>query len=176
MVEDRNLSTEVAQAEKVLEGPKYTGQHMDIKERESGKMSGSTSKPIVIVDYSEVRKGKLEELKTAMNELVEFVAVNEPRMIAHNIYLNEDGTRMTVFQVHPDSASAEFHMKVAGSAFPKFVEFIRMSGVDIYGKPSPDLLERMRLKAQMLGSGTVVVHEPQAGFSRFGVPVPDAPE
>lgn len=74
---------------------------------------------------------------------------------------------MTVFQVHPDSASAEFHMKVAGSAFPKFAEFIKMLGIDIYGKPGQALLERMQLKARMLGSGTVVVHEQHAGFVRF---------
>lgn len=125
------------------------------------------SKPIVIIDSSEIREGKLDDLKAAMKELVEFAMANEPKMIAYNVYLSEDGTRITVFQVHPDSASAEFHMKVAGSAFPKFAEFIKMSGIDIYGRPSQGLLERLQLKAQMLGSGIVVVHEFHAGFARF---------
>jgi hypothetical protein len=62
----------------------------------------------------------------------------------------------------------EFHMKVAGSAFRKFVELIRLSTMDIYGKPSDDLLKQMRQKVQMLGNATVVVHEPHAGFARFG--------
>jgi len=30
------------------------------------------------------------------------------------VYLNEDGTQMTVVHVHSDSASLEFHMRVAG--------------------------------------------------------------
>jgi len=125
--------------------------------------------PIMFVDSSEIREGKLEELKTAMNGLVEFVEANEPRLIAYNVYFKEDGTRMTVFHVHPDSASLEFHMKVAGPLFPKFAEFIRLLTIDVYGKPSDDLVEQMRQKAQMLGNGTVLVHELHAGFARFGV-------
>jgi quinol monooxygenase YgiN len=126
------------------------------------------SDPVVFIDSSEVREGRLEELKTAMKELVEFVRANEPRPIAYDVYFNEDGTRMTVFQVHPDSASMEFHMKVAGPAFPKLAELVRMLTMDVYGKPSVDLLEQMRKKARMLGSATVLVHELHAGFARFG--------
>jgi len=127
------------------------------------------AEPILYIDCSEVREGKLEDLKTAMNELVELVKANEPRLIAYNVYITEDGTRMTVVHVHPDSASLEFHMKVAGPLFPKFAEFIRLLTIDVYGKPSDDLVEQMRQKAQMLGNGTVLVHELHAGFARFGV-------
>lgn len=127
------------------------------------------SEPIVSVDSSEILEGKLEELKTAVKELVEFVEANEPRTVAYNVYFSEDGARMTVLQVHPDSASMEFHMKAAGPAFPKFKELIKLSTVDIYGKPSPSLLEQMRQKAQMLGNATVLVHELHASFKRFGV-------
>lgn len=126
------------------------------------------SEPIVSVDSSEVHEGKLEELQTAMKELVEFVDANEPQPIAYNVYLNGDGTRMTVVQVHPDSASMEFHMNVAGSAFPKFSELVTLSRIDIFGKPSDKLLEQMRQKAQILGDAALVVHELHAGFIRLG--------
>jgi len=127
------------------------------------------SEPIVYIDSSEIREGNLEELKKAMNELVEFVEANEPRLIAYNVYFKEDGTRMSVVHVHPDSASLEFHMKVAGPLFPKFAEFIKLLTIDVYGKPTDDLVEQMRQKAQMLGNGTVLVHDLHAGFARFGV-------
>lgn len=127
------------------------------------------SEPIVYIDSSEIREGKLEELKTSMNELVEFVEANEPRLIAYNVYFKEDGTRMTVVHVHHDSASLEFHVRVAGPLFPKFAEFIKLLTIDVYGKPSDDLVEQMRQKAQMLGNGTVLVHELHAGFARLGV-------
>lgn len=126
------------------------------------------SEPIVYIDSSEIRKGKLEELKSAINELVEFVNTNEPQLISYNFYLNEDGTRMTVVAVHPDSASMEFHIKVAGPAFRKFTEFINLSAIEVYGPLSDTLLEQLRQKAQMLGGGTVLVHKPYAGFARFG--------
>lgn len=127
------------------------------------------SDPIIYIDTSEIREGKLEELKTAINDLVEFVDANEPQAIAYNVYLNGNGTRITVVQIHPDSASLEFHMKVAGPAFPKFTEFIKLSTIEIYGKPSDNLLKQLRQKAQMLGNGTVVVHDLHAGFVRIGV-------
>lgn len=125
------------------------------------------SEPILYIDTSEIRAGKLAELKAAMNELVGFIEANEPRLIAYNVYLDEDGSRMTVVHVHHDSASLEFHMKVAGPAFPKFAQFIRLLTIDVYGKLSDDLLEQMRKKARMLGNGTVRVHELHAGFARF---------
>ena len=127
----------------------------------------SESKPIIYIDHSEVREGKLEELKTAMKDLVELVKANEPRLIAYNVYFTEDGTRMTVMHIHPDSASLEVHMKVAGPAFSKFVEFIKLLTIDVYGKPGENLLVQIQKKAQLLGNGTVVVHELQAGFARF---------
>jgi len=125
------------------------------------------SEPILYIDHSEIYAGKLEELKTAMNELVELVESNEPQIIAYNVYFNEDGTRITVVHVHADSASLAFHMKVAGPAFPKFAQFVKLLSIDVYGKLTDDLLEQVRRKAQMLGNGTVVVHRLHAGVARF---------
>jgi hypothetical protein len=126
------------------------------------------SEPIVFIDSSEIREGKLDELKAAIADLVEFVETSEPHPIAYNVYLNEAGTRMTVVQIHPDSASVEFHMEVAGPAFTRFVELIELSTMDVYGKPSDALLEQLRQKVRMLGTATVIVHELHAGFARFG--------
>ena len=126
------------------------------------------SEPLVFVDTSEVREGKLEELKTVIKDLAEFVRVNEPRPILYNVYLSEDGTRMTVIQAHPDSASMEYHMKLAGPVFTRFVELIKMSSLDVYGAPSDELREQMRQKALMLGAGGLTVHELAGGFERLG--------
>jgi len=123
---------------------------------------------IVIVDSSEILAGKLEVLKAAMKGLAEFVETNEPRPLAYDVYLAGDGTRVTVLQVHPDSASAELHMQVAAPAFPGFSELLRLLHFDVYGKPSDALLERLREKARMLGGATLAVHELHAGFARFG--------
>ena len=127
------------------------------------------SAPIVYIDRSDVREGKLSELKAAIKELADFVESHVPRSMAYSVYLNEDESRMTVVQVHPDSASLEFHIEVAGPAFRKFKDLIRLSTMDIYGEPSEQLRLRLLEKARMLGSGTVTVHNRRAGFSRLQV-------
>jgi hypothetical protein len=50
------------------------------------------SQPIVYVDTSEVRPGRLEGLKAAMNDLARFVQANEPHLLAYNVYFTGDGT------------------------------------------------------------------------------------
>ncbi|HEX2432844.1 MAG TPA: hypothetical protein VHI55_02735 [Gaiellaceae bacterium] len=74
------------------------------------------SDAIVYVDSSEVREGALDELKAGLEELAEFIEANEPRLIAYNIYFSDDGTKMTVVNVHPDSASLEVPHGGGGAA------------------------------------------------------------
>jgi len=125
------------------------------------------SEPIVSIDVSEVREGMLEDLKALMKELVEFVAANEPRPIAYQIFLDQAGSMMTVIQVHPDSASMEGHMEVAASLFRRFSDLLTLLRIDIYGEPSDELVRRMREKGRMLGDAPVAVHRLHAGFTRF---------
>lgn len=127
----------------------------------------STAEPIVAIDSSEIREGKIDELKTGLAELVEFVEANEPEPIAYSIYIDEAGSRMTVVQIHPSSESMEVHMKLAGPIFQKFTELVVLSRIDFYGTPSDALLEQMRQKAEMLGNARLVVNELHAGFARF---------
>ena len=125
------------------------------------------SEPVISIDTSLIRDGRLDELKKAVAELVEFVRSNEPRPIIYEVYVDQTGSRMTVVQVHPDSASMEYHMTVAGPAFAGFAELVTLSTLDVYGKPSEELLELLRRKVQMLGDATVTVHDLQAGFARI---------
>jgi len=125
------------------------------------------SEPVITLDTSLIHVGRLDELKRAVAELVEFVRSNEPRPIVYEVFLDDTGSRMTVVQVHPDSASMENHMTVAGPAFAGFAELVTLSTLDVYGKPSEELLELLRRKVQMLGEATVTVHDLAAGFARI---------
>ena len=133
------------------------------------------SDPLVVIDSSEIREGKLEELKSALFELAEFVEANEAAPLAYNIYFDEGDTRMTVVQVHPDSESLELHMNLAGPLFRKFTNLVDLSRVDFYGRPSEAVLAAMREKARLLGNAPVVVHELHAGFARYGPAEPAEP-
>ena len=62
---------------------------------------------------------------------------------------------MSVLHINPDSASLEFHLKVAGPKFPPIGEFVRLLSIDVYGRPGNGLVEGLRQKAKLLGSGRV---------------------
>ena len=124
--------------------------------------------PIVFVDTSEIREGKLEELRRAVAELAEFVEANETETISYQVFFSDDDRQMTVLQVHPDSASMARHMEIAGPVFAKFADLLVLRTIDIYGSPSEKVLEQLRRKAEVLGTATVAVHDRQAGFTRFG--------
>ena len=125
--------------------------------------------PLIFIDVSEIVPGKLEDAKAAFKELAAFVEANEPRAISYNVFFNADETVVTVVQVHPDSASMEFHVSVGAELFKKFAGLLTMRKMAIYGETSTELLEAMRAKAAMLGAGGVEVHDLHAGFSRLSI-------
>ena len=92
--------------------------------------------PVVIIDSSRVREGMLEDLRASMADLVQFAESREPRTIAYAVYLNDESSIMTVLQVHPDSASAEFHMDVAA---PVFRTLSRQLEAHVFAKNVHDL-------------------------------------
>ena len=123
--------------------------------------------PIVVIDTSTIRQGKLDEVKAAVDELVAFVEENEADVISYQIYVDGDGGQMTVLQIHPSSRSMELHMEMASPVFRRFRGLLELARVDFYGQPSDGLLEQMRKKAKMLGDAPVVVNNLHAGFSRL---------
>jgi hypothetical protein len=125
------------------------------------------SSPILVVDSSDIREGKLDEVKAGVEELVAFVEANEAEPLAYDIYFDEAGTLMTVVQIHPDSASLERHLTVAGPMFRRFADLLTLARVDVYGGASEAALEQIRGKAQLLGKAPVLVHELHSGFTRY---------
>ena len=124
------------------------------------------SDAILYLDTSDVREGALEELTSAVERLVEFVKTNEPRLIAYNVYFTDDGTGMTVVSVHPDAASLEYHLEVAGPLFREFVELVTLSSIQIFGQPSEVALRQAHEKSRLLGGAPVRVESLHAGFTR----------
>jgi quinol monooxygenase YgiN len=114
-----------------------------------------------------IREGKRQDFKQQWRELLEVVEAKEPRLIAFNAYVNEDGTELTVVQVHSDADSMVFHMQVArdhiSQAYQSVLEKTRR--IDVYGKPSDAVLEMIR---QLAGSGVplTVKADHLGGFTR----------
>lgn len=124
--------------------------------------------PIVYIDRSTIRPGKVEEVRRKIEDLVAFVDEREPQLLHYGFYLDEEESRMTVVAVHPDTASVELHMDVGAEAFRGFADLIEMEGIEVYGEASERMLDQLDAKARALGeSGRVVVDGLHAGFSRL---------
>jgi len=121
---------------------------------------------LVIVDTSRVAPDRLAEVEAAFRDLAAFVETNEPRAIAYQVHIDVSRSEVTVVQVHPDAASAESHMTVAGPRFAPFASLLRLQRIDVYGTPTHGLLGLLRHKAELLGGATLEVHPLISGFVR----------
>jgi hypothetical protein len=124
--------------------------------------------PIVYIDHSDIREGKLQEVRARVHELVEFVDAQEPQLLAYGAFIDEEGGSMTVVAIHPDSSSLELHMEIGRPVFRTFTELIDLRTIEVYGRPGDKVLRQLQRKVEMLGgNGSVIVHEQHAGFTRF---------
>lgn len=80
--------------------------------------------PFIYIGTTTIKPGKLDVARKRLAELVDFVETNEPQMIAFHCYLDEEGSKLTVVQVHPDSASMEFHLQVNAKHFATAFDYL----------------------------------------------------
>jgi hypothetical protein len=103
------------------------------------------SEPLILLSTFRVKEGKLEDLKRYYSKNIEFFKANEPRLIAFHGFLNEDGTEMTSIQVHLDTGSMDFHMKMLTDnweeRFSEYGQLLEVVKVEYYGRPPQSALE-----------------------------------
>lgn len=103
------------------------------------------SEPLIVISTFRVKEGKLEDLKQYYRKILEIVEANESQLIAFHGFLNEDGTEMTSIQVHPDTASLDFHMQVLrdnwDETFSEYGQILEVISVEYYGTPPESALE-----------------------------------
>ena len=128
-------------------------------------MSGA----FIYVGTARIKPGKLGEARKNLAELVDFVETNEPRMIAFHLFLDEEGSTLTIVQVHPDSASMEFHMQVNAKHFATAWDFIEaIESEQYYGAISDALAtELAKWDDPAVAVTRLPVHE--GGFTRTNV-------
>ena len=125
-------------------------------------MSGA----FVYVGTTTIKDGKEEDARKHLAEIVDFVETNEPRMIAFHAYFDDEGMKASVVQVHPDSASMEFHMKVISEHLGGAFDYIdTILSEQYYGPMSESLAQTL---SQWETPGVAVTKMPvhEAGFTR----------
>jgi hypothetical protein len=100
------------------------------------------TEPFVFIGTYTIKEGKVEEFKRYWPQFVDFVEESEPRLIAFNAYVDEEGNEVGIVQVHPDVDSMEFHMKLIREHVEHaFGEFLAGTvGTQIYGAITDDTL------------------------------------
>ena len=127
------------------------------------------AEPFIYIGTTTIKPGKLDEARKRIAELVDFVETNEPRMIAFHCYLDEEGNRLTVVQVHPDSASMEFHMQVNAKHFTTAFDYLdEQISEQYYGRMSEALAAEL---AKWDEPNVAVTRMPshEGGFTRTNV-------
>ena len=132
-----------------------------------GDEGGEMGQPFIFIGTHRLQDGKLPAFREALARLAEVVEANEPRMIAFNGYANEEGTEVSVVQVHPDAESMAFHMQVVRehitSAYEELLD--ETTSIQVFGT----LDETTRgMMEHLAGSGVPITVKPEllAGFTR----------
>lgn len=124
------------------------------------------SGPLINVFSYTIKPGNREEARKRIAELVDFVETNEPRLIAFHVYLDQEGDTLSIVQIHPDSASMEFHLQVNAKHFATSFDWLDTQlDQQIFGPISDALATEL---AKWDESFT---HQPvhEAGFTRTTV-------
>jgi quinol monooxygenase YgiN len=122
--------------------------------------------PFVYVGTWTIKPGQFEEARKWLAEHVEFIETNEPRLIAFHVYFDQEGRTASVVQVHPDSASMEFHMQLIAEHLTGAFDYIdAIVSEQYYGPMSGSLAETL---AAWETPGVAVTKMPvhEGGFTR----------
>jgi hypothetical protein len=103
------------------------------------------SGPFVYVGTWTLKEDKADEGRKYLEEHCALVEANEPRLIAFHLYFDDEGRNAGVVQIHPDSASMEFHMKVISEHLGNAFNYIdHVTSEQYFGAASDDLRETLR--------------------------------
>jgi hypothetical protein len=126
----------------------------------------------IFIATNRVREGKFEAEKKRVPGWIDYIAANEPRLIAFHEFVNDDGTEVEYVQVHPDTDSFEHHLGVVEQSGRTYAETLDgTTSIRIYGTPTPAILEML---GQATGAGVPVTIFPEhlGGFTRQIEPIP----
>jgi hypothetical protein len=128
-------------------------------------MVPSMTTPFVLITTHRIKPGRLDELVTATRDYNDFVEANEPLVHAHVAYVDETRDEISLVQVHPDAASADNHLRIAGEHIGRGVELTETVAITVYGEPGPAVRQALEHNAE---AGATVTVKPArlAGFLR----------
>ena len=99
------------------------------------------SAPFIIKTVSRIHDGKAAAYRPLAEEICRLAEEREPRLLAFNIFVNEDQNSEVVVQHHPDAESMQHHLDVLGAEVRDTANFTDFESLEIYGQPNQAILE-----------------------------------
>lgn len=111
------------------------------------------SEPLIFVFNVTLKEGTFDDYSSYLGELIEFVESNEPRLLALEVYANDEGSEVSHVFIHPDAESEDFHYEIAAEKVKEGGQYYAGLAVDVYGRPSDAILQQLK---QLADSGVPV--------------------
>jgi hypothetical protein len=123
------------------------------------------SEPIIFVSRNRIKAGVAEEFRKYYQSSIQPIFDSKPGTLAQLGYENEEGTEFIVIRVFPNADALDQQIRGADERSKKTYEYIEPTAIEIFGKPNPATLEKMK---KIAGSGIMVSISPSyvGGFIR----------
>ncbi|PKN88460.1 MAG: hypothetical protein CVU46_00815 [Chloroflexi bacterium HGW-Chloroflexi-8] len=109
--------------------------------------------PIIFISRNKIREGKASEFRKHYQESIQATFLDKQDTLVQLAFENEETTEFTVIRVFPDATALDSQILGADERSKKTYTFIEPISIEIFGKPNPVTLEKMK---KIAGSGIKV--------------------
>ena len=124
--------------------------------------------PIVFVSRSRVKDGQLEGFREFVRDGARALDVEKPGTVLFLVYLDASGTEASIVHAFPDADAMDAHLQGVDERSGAADAFIETTGYEIYGTPSPRVLEAMQGFAAAEGVPLSIIPAYIGGYLRPG--------
>jgi hypothetical protein len=100
--------------------------------------------PIVFISHNIVKEGQIDEFRKHFRTNLPAVMSGKPGTFAQLAYENEDATQVTILRFFPSADALDLQLQGAVERSKRTYKFIETVRIEIYGKPNPTTLKKVR--------------------------------
>ena len=123
--------------------------------------------PIVFISHFRIKDGSREAYEELAREVTPKLEVEKPSTLVSLTYENEPGDRLSIVHAFADADAMSRHFEGAAERGAAAMQFLEPAGWDIYGQPSPAVLEQMSQLAARANVPLTVEPSYVGGFLRL---------
>lgn len=123
--------------------------------------------PIVFISHFRIKEGSRQAYEELAREVTPKLEAEKPSTLVFLTYENGPGDRLSVVHAFADADGMDRHFQGAAERGAAAMEFLEPAGWDIYGQPSPAVVEQMGQLAARANVPLTVEPRYVGGFLRL---------